>query len=197
MEGNSGPRPTFTGWKDLQLTPLGLRQAAAVGGRLARENLGAIYSSDLQRALVTAQNIARPHGLEVQTSPALREVNYGAWAGLGEAEIKAGWAEEWAARKNDLLRSAPPDGESVAQMWHRLEPVWNEISERHAQSGQDAVLVAHNGPVRVLMCRVLGVPLENYRRVRVANCSISVVEIKSGAPPLVSCVNDTSHLIGL
>lgn len=197
MEGNSGDRPTFTGWKDLQLTPLGLRQAAAVAGRLASENLGAAYSSDLQRAFITAQNIARPHSLEVQVFDALREVNYGVWAGLGEPEIKQGWANEWAARKADLVNTAPPEGESVAQMWDRIEPVWNDIVSRHSQSNTDAVLVAHNGPVRVLICNALGVPLENYRRVRIANCSVSVIEIKSGAPALVSCVNDTSHLKGL
>jgi broad specificity phosphatase PhoE len=87
VEGNSGERRTFAGWNDLALTPRGEQQARATAKRLERENVRAVYASDLQRARRTAETIAQPHGLPVQTDAALREVHYGTWAGLGEADV--------------------------------------------------------------------------------------------------------------
>jgi broad specificity phosphatase PhoE len=148
----------------------------------------------LQRAQHTAQIVAAPHNLSVQTDAALREVHYGAWAGLGEAELLAGWSELWKQRLADPVNVAAPDGESLSDLWRRLEPAWNRLVERHSASSEDAVLVAHNGTVRVLVCAVLGMPLENYRRIHIGNCSLTCVQINKGKPPLLEFVNETCHL---
>ena len=194
VEGNSGEHRTFAGWNDLALTPRGEQQARATAKRLERENVRAVYASDLQRARRTAETIAEPHGLPVQTDEALREVHYGAWAGLGEAELLSDWSELWKQRLSDPVNVAAPEGESMVDLWLRLEPAWNRIVERHTASQEDAVLVAHNGPVRVLVCGVLGMPLENYRRIHIGNCSLTCVQINKGKPPLVEFVNETCHL---
>jgi broad specificity phosphatase PhoE len=130
----------------------------------------------------------------VQTDAALREVHYGAWAGLGEAELLADWGELWRQRLADPIYTAAPDGESMADLWRRVEPVWNSIVERHIANNEDAVLVAHNGTVRVLVCGVLGMPLENYRRVHISNCGLTRVQLNKAKPPLVEFVNETCHL---
>jgi alpha-ribazole phosphatase len=194
VEGNSGERRTFSGWNDVVLTARGERQAHATAKRLEHENVRAVYSSDLQRAQHTAQTIAAPHTLPVQTDAALREVHYGAWAGLGEAELVTGWSELWRQRLNDAVNTAAPGGESLADLWRRLEPAWNAIVEQHTAMSEDAVVVAHNGPVRVLVCGVLGMPLENYRRIHIGNCSLTCVQLNKGKPPLVEFVNETCHL---
>jgi broad specificity phosphatase PhoE len=82
----------------------------------------------------------------------------------------------------------------MADLWRRVEPVWNSIVERHIANNEDAVLVAHNGTVRVLVCGVLGMPLENYRRVHISNCGLTRVQLNKAKPPLVEFVNETCHL---
>lgn len=206
VEGNSGARPTFAGWNDVPLTARGERQAQAVARRLERERLRAVHSSDLQRARRTAEPIAALHGLEAQTDTALREVNYGAWAGLGEAEIRAGWGELWRQRQDDSWSVAAPDGESYEDLWQRLEPAWERIVAQSRESGEDAALVAHNGTIRILICHLLGMPPANYRRIVVSNGGLSCVEVgtggserKSASGPslVVRFINESCHLQGI
>ncbi len=79
----------YTGQSDIPLSALGEQQAAALGKRLAAEPLAAIAASDLQRARVTAQAIARYHKLPVQEDVDLREISFGTWEGATYDEIVA------------------------------------------------------------------------------------------------------------
>ena len=203
VEGNSGPRPTFSGWNDVPLTPLGTRQADAIAARLQGEKLRAVHSSDLSRARETARVLAAPHGLEVETSQAWREADYGAWSGLGESEISARWSEVWARRKADPFSVAAPGGESTKSLWRRLKPRWEKLCEeaRAASTrGEEGatVLVAHNGPLRLLVCHLLGAPPRNFRRIKIGNCSLTCVEIGAEMqPPLLRFVNESGYLEGI
>lgn len=202
VEGNSGPRPTFSGWNDVTLTARGVLQTQCVAARLQHEKLRAIHSSDLSRARDTARVLAAPHGLNVETSSAWREADYGAWSGLGESEIAAGWRDLWTQRTADQFGVAAPDGESTQDLWCRLLPRWEKLlAEVRAAStrGEDGatVLVAHNGPLRLLVCHILGAPPSHFRRVTIENCSLTCVEIGALAqPPRLRFVNQTSYLEG-
>lgn len=201
VEGNYGLNRTFAGWGDKPLTDKGRQQAQAVAARLSQENLVAVYSSDLMRARDTAEAIAAPHHLTVQTDKALREVNYGQWEGLGDTELLRDWADLWQKRVADPLNVAPPDGESYADLWRRLQPTWQSIVERHAQ--ESVAVVGHNGSLRILLCHLMGAPLGNARQIRLMNTSISCVEyensvMEAGASRFViSSINDTCHLAGI
>lgn len=194
VAGNTGDKMAFVGWGDLELTENGVRQSHAVAEFISAENVSAVYSSDLQRARITAERIAEKQGLNVTVDPDLREVNYGAWENLGEEELLANWREQWQARQNDPWNVAPPDGECYAQMWSRFFPKWEQIVERH--KNQTAVLVGHNGLIRILICHLLGAPFENFKRVHVSNCGVSRVDIEADKV-LVRCINDTSHLLNI
>jgi broad specificity phosphatase PhoE len=191
VAGNTGEKTALVGWGDLPLTARGETQSRAVAEYLSGEKIAAVYSSDLQRARLTAERIAEKHGLEVRVHRDLREVNYGAWESLSEAEITAGWPELWPARQNDPWNVAAPEGENYEQMWTRFFPQWQRIIESHA--GETAVFVGHNGLIRMLICHLLGAPFENFRRVHINNCSVSRVEI-GAEKVLVRCLNDTSFL---
>ena len=198
VEGNSGDRPTFAGWNDVALTSRGELQAAAVARRLEREALRTVYSSDLQRAHRTAEYIAAPHNLMVHTDAAWREVNYGAWSGLDEAQLIAGGGEHWRQRLADPEGVAAPDGESYADLWQRLEPAWNRVTAQNSNDERSVAIVAHNGTIRILLCRLLGMPLNFYRRIRISNCGLSCIEVNENqkAKPqiIVRFVNETSYL---
>jgi alpha-ribazole phosphatase len=201
VEGNYGPNRTFAGWGDKPLTARGRAQAQAVAEKLSSEPICSVYSSDLMRAADTAHAIAARHGLAVQLNTALREVNYGEWEGIGDAELLADWNEHWQRRVADPLNVAPPGGESYADLWARLEPAWNAIVQKHKD--ETVVVVGHNGSLRILLCHLLGAPLGNARHIRLMNTSVSCVEyedsaIEAGAPRFViTSINDTCHLAGI
>lgn len=196
VAGNAGDKKAFVGWGDLALNERGLQQAQAVGDFLQNETIDAVYSSDLQRAVITAQKIATPHHLTVQIDPDLREVNYGKWEGLSEEELLEQYGEQWRDRQADPWNVSAVGGENYAQMWARFFPKWQALVERH--QGQTAVLVGHNGLIRMLLCHLLGAPFANFKRIHVNNCSITRAEIEArpGDAPqiLIQGINQTGHL---
>jgi broad specificity phosphatase PhoE len=191
VAGNVEGRAAFVGWSDPPLTARGEAQSRAVAQYLSSEKLAAVYSSDLRRARLTAESIAEKQGLEVCVQRDLREVNYGAWEGLGETEILEGWPQLWPARQGDPWSVAAPDGENYAQMWKRFVPHWHKIIEQHAR--ETAVIVGHNGLIRILICHLLAAPVENFRCVHIGNCGVSRIEIGEGKV-LVRGLNDVSFL---
>lgn len=103
------------GHLDIPLNAEGERQAAALGRALQDEALDAIFSSDLQRARQTAQAIAAPRGMIVQTDRGLRERCYGAFEGMLYSEISQRYPQayvQWQARDIDARL---PDGVHVAE----------------------------------------------------------------------------------
>ena len=70
------------------LNDTGRQQASEVAARLSSENIGSVISSDLQRAIQTAQIIARPHGKSVATTPLLRERDWGSFTGRLIPELR-------------------------------------------------------------------------------------------------------------
>ena len=196
VAGNTGELPAFVGWSDLPLNVRGQAQAQAVADYLQHEKIAAVYSSDLQRAQLTGCRIAEKQELDVHADPDLREVNYGKWEGLSEAELLREYSGQWQARQKDPWNIAAIEGENYAQMWARFLPKWNAIVEKH--ENETVVLVGHNGLLRILLCYLLGAPFENFKRIRVANCSVTRVEIDrnagGGERVLVQSVNDTCHL---
>ena len=209
VAGNSGAHRTFAGARDLPLTSRGELQMQAVANRMKSEKLDAIYSSTLQRAWRTAEAVAAQHELQNTRLDAWREVDYGAWEGLSEAEIARDWGELWRERVADPWNIAPPEGESYQVLWARLEPAWNELIEQHR--GQSVAVVGHNGSLRVLLCQLLEAPPTNARRLQIGNCALTKVvvdEASNGAPTLpsgkllgppvvISYINNTSHLENL
>ena len=191
VAGNAGDKMAFVGWGDLPLTEKGERQSRRLAEYLGSEKIAAVYSSDLQRARITAQRIAEKQNVEVRVDRDLREVNYGAWESLGESELLENWRDDYHARQADPWNVAPSGGESYAQMWARFFPKWQKVVEAH--EGETAVLVGHNGLIRMLVCHLLSAPFENFKRVHVSNCGVSRVEIE-GEKVLLRVLNDTHFL---
>lgn len=196
VAGNRGEAPVFVGWSDLPLNARGETQAMQAGAFLESETIRGVYASDLQRAEKTAARIAEKHGLKVETNAALREVNYGKWEGLSEANLHREYSQQWPARQHDPWNVAAAGGENYAQMWARFFPVWEEMLKKH--DGENFVLVGHNGLLRMLLCHLTGTPFENFKRFHVANGGVSRVEItRDGAGSeriVLKAVNETAHL---
>lgn len=179
------------GHSDLGLNARGLEQAAAVAARLKAEKIDLIYSSDLKRAWKTATIIAAEHGMPVTTLPELREIHFGDWEGQTYASIQAREPHSTESWKKDLTHFAPPGGESLAQMAARVADVLARLNSSRAEDC--LAIVAHGGPLQVLLCLALGLPPERYWQFHLATASISQLSLyPEGA--ILDFLNDTHHL---
>jgi broad specificity phosphatase PhoE len=133
----------FQGHADTPLNARGREQAAALARSLSELRLAAVYSSDLPRALETAEIVAASHGLEVRADPGLREIDLGSWSGLTRAEI----AERFPGASSH-------DGETREEFERRVLEAVTRIAASH--NGAHLLIVAHGGCIRALQRRVLG-----------------------------------------
>jgi broad specificity phosphatase PhoE len=147
----------FIGHLDVPLSARGQAQCAAQAGRLARVRLDAVFTSDLSRSRQSGAIVARSHGLVPVAVPALREMAMGRWDGLTADEIRLrepGAFADWMARVGEFPF---PEGESVPDLAARVWPAFEAIASAHA--GGSVAIVGHGGTNRVLLCRMLGLPL--------------------------------------
>jgi alpha-ribazole phosphatase len=181
----------FQGQTDIPLSPHGRRQATALARRLMAETLHMLYASDLQRAWATARTIAAPQSLHVHADPRLREMAFGRWEGLTYAELQQQDAERLAAWERDQLHSAPPGGETLQQMTQRVRAAYGDM----LAAGHDKTVgvVAHGGPLQLLLCLALGLPPQAYWQFAVSLASLSELWVyEQGA--ILTRLNDTHHL---
>ena len=103
------------------LNERGIRQAASVAQRIAELGAAAMLSSDLPRARMTADAIARATGLEPELEPLLQERNFGALRG-----------RPWDEVGPSILTPdfEPPEGESVATFELRVADAWQVVAQR-------------------------------------------------------------------
>ena len=143
------------GVTDLSLSDVGHEQARRLAAKLASRALVRIVSSDRRRALETANVIAMPHpGVGVESSSALREIDFGAWEGRSLSEL---WVEEPAAAKawEDDIRTTPASfGESVDDVARRVAAFWRSLQPL-PDVGELAV-VGHRGSLAILRALITG-----------------------------------------
>ena len=154
----------WQGHADPPLNAAGLEQARLVAEELKSTCFAAIYSSDLQRARVTAEAVAIFHALPVKTDVRLRELNMGAWEGQLVADIPNLFPAAWAERQADPVESRPPGGESVRQLAQRVSQGMDAICQSN-DSGQ-FLIVSHGLALAAFLCLAQGHPLdEAFQRI--------------------------------
>ncbi|MGD8238994.1 MAG: histidine phosphatase family protein [Armatimonadota bacterium] len=179
------------GHADSALTDEGQRQTELLAARLAGTKVDAVYSSDLGRALRAAEAIAKPHGLEAITDTGLRERGFGRWEGLTVDEAREDDAEALEMWYRDLENFRPPGAEGSKAMRERAWGTFRRSVEECAAGC--IVLVSHSGPIRQILATALGVPWAESRRLRIANGSLTTLELRSDHIVLVT-FSDTCHL---
>jgi broad specificity phosphatase PhoE len=169
----------WQGHADPPLNATGIGQANELVQRLAAEQIDAIYSSDLQRALETAEAVARDRQLEVVQTSRLREIDVGEWSGLTTDEIKARYPEGFAL--HDAGGDGWTEGEPHAAMSARVVSAVTEIAAAHP--GGRVLCVLHGGTIRALLAQAEGIDLGEWRRTRrgPANGAIATISVENGA----------------
>lgn len=181
----------FQGHLDIPLNETGLTQAQLLGEALADINFSAIYTSDLSRALQTAQQVAAHQQTAIFAVRRLREAALGDWEGYSGEEVAEKWPQELAAWRKDSLHNRPPGGETLQQVQARAIDLTNELVAKHPK--ERIALVGHGGSIRAIIAFVLQAELNIFPHLRLDNCSISIVQITPERSILFG-LNDFSHL---
>ena len=159
---------TFCGHSDPPVNARGHQQIQALMRCLADEPIDAIYSSDLSRAVITANAFAEAFGARVTTSPTLREIHFGQWEGLTWNEIErrdAAYAKHWTEAFPHL---PAPGGELFAQFEARVR---SEV-DRLLLLAQDKriAVVTHAGVMRLVLETYCGYTAQRARAQTASYC---------------------------
>jgi probable phosphoglycerate mutase len=145
----------FQGQADVPLNEVGLAQASAVADKLLGRDIAYIYSSDLERAAVTAQAVAARLDLPVQLDPRLQEINVGSWAGLTPDEVAQRDPELWEPLRLGKDGPHSSTGETATGAGRRVAEALMEYAE-NAADGENVLVVGHGLTTRVASLALMG-----------------------------------------
>lgn len=180
------------GLSDVELSPEGQRQAQRLAQALKEEPIEAVYASPLRRALDTAQAIATQHDLEVHLDPRFQEMHLGDMEGLTGEQMRARHPEllhQWGLAPAEVRM---PGGETLAELQERMWAAIQDVLSRH--QGQ-VVAVSHNFAILTVLCRAIGLDLDQFRRLRMETAATATLDFGPLGPVLLS-LNETCHLKG-
>jgi len=180
------------GHTDMPLDDLGLRQARQVGDRMRSIPLDAVVSSPLQRALVTAMEIARHQGIEVELDDRLKEMHFGHVEGLTMAEAVERYPAIMALHADPLDEHFGWPGGDVRSGFHdAVFATFTDIAVAHL--GRRVAVVCHGGVIGSLLAQLDGGSPNDYAAYPVANCSVTHLEVHPEGTT-AHCLNDIGHL---
>jgi broad specificity phosphatase PhoE len=183
----------WQGQSDSPLTERGLAQAQMLAEALHGEPIAALYSSDLGRAMATAHEVGKVHGLPVIAEPRLREIHCGDFTGMNRADIQARFGDllhRWGYHPSTMRL---PGGETLVEAQARALDFLAERMPRHAD--QTVVIIAHGAIGQAILVRAMGRDISTlWLRERVDNCQISRLEWTAEHGLQLIELSDTRHL---
>ena len=170
------------GHSDVPLNEEGRRQSEQAAEVLSHFAIDRIVSSPLARAVESAEIVAARTSLRVEKDENLAEVRFGRWQGMTYDEIRG--EADYRSFLADPVGTPTPGGETVADVQLRARAALSQVD-----AGERVLFVSHGDIIRTAVCHFLGVPLAEFRRIRVDNCGITAVSVADGLPPEVKFVN--------
>ncbi len=187
----------FTGHGPSPLTERGRDEARCAAVRIAARPVDALFSSDLPRAMQTAEPIAELTGVPIIQDPALREKHFGDLTGMSFSELETRHPDVWRGLLARDPRFQPPGGESHASCRERINGFLSRLFESRT-SGR-VVLVSHGVAINHLLFCLMRAPIDVSPEMvfQIDNCSIQRAERQTDGLVRFGCINDTSHLAQL
>ena len=189
----------YQGITNVPLNENGIAQAKACGNALKDVHFDRILSSDLSRALVTAETIRGNRQLEIKTDERLREINFGDWEKLLFTEIE----ERWPGLINQMYRRPDivkvPNGESFQEVQDRA---WSAVSDFLNENNEDETILitCHGGTIRTILCKLLNISISHCWNFSQGNTAINRVFYNGMGESdhnILNLLNDTAHVDNL
>ncbi|MEM0473231.1 MAG: histidine phosphatase family protein [Candidatus Aenigmatarchaeota archaeon] len=176
------------GWLDLKLNDKGIKQAKLLAKRLKKEKIDAFYSSDLKRAVMTAEEVLKYHNKRLVKTSLLRELNFGYLEGISYEKYVETF-KCYCLKRHEFRN---PKGESYEDLKKRVNIFLKDVLRKH--KNQNVAIFAHGITNRVIISELLNLSPEKAAEIRQENTCVNIIEISS-KPKLIS-LNDYSHLNG-
>ncbi|MEZ0580412.1 bifunctional RNase H/acid phosphatase [Nocardioides sp. MH1] len=137
-----------------------------------KDRIEAVVTSPVRRTRESAEILAAQLGLPLEEEAGFAEMEFGAWDGLGFAEVAEQHKESFEAWLGDL-DAPPPGGESFRTVEARVVAGLERLLDRHA--GRTVVVVSHVTPIKTLVARALQAPLDAVFRMELTPASVTVL----------------------
>jgi alpha-ribazole phosphatase len=178
------------GKSDVELSPRGQQQAFETADFLSDFEVAAIYSSPRRRSLETARILAEKQNLFVEIQPRFAEIDFGDFENVSYAEVERRFPEiyrQWMRAPTEIKF---PNGESFAEMRHRVLLAINELMPRHV--GETFAVVSHGGVNRIILANALKMADKDIFRLAQDYAAINVIDFYKDFP-VVKILNLTAE----
>lgn len=178
------------GRTDIPLNITGRAQADQLAGQLSAIHIDAVYASPFSRAYETAKRIVGDRGLEIVKDEDLAEIQFGLWEGKTVGELMEEYPElwrdwSWLNRPEDCKKMG---AESYMDIQRRAMNAVGRIVNECGEN--DNVLIAsHTMPIKLIVAHYLKMPLEAISRLKIENCSLSLVSINKDGTGRLDMLN--------
>ncbi len=162
---------------NVHLNEQGQAQARRLAAKLSELPIKAVISSSLARCQETAIPIARVHDLPLEINDGLIEIDFGTWQGVSLKQLRR--RKLWKDVQNQPNGFRFPEGETFAEAQARIVDTLQTLSDRYAEKDL-VVCVGHCDGTRLAIAHFLGMPLDNFQRLRIDPASITVLHMWDG-----------------
>ena len=179
----------YKGHIDVPLSENGISQIRKLSEHIVKNSspgLSAVYCSDLSRAVKSAEIIAEPFGVKPVILKDLKERNFGVWEGMSFEEIEEKYPHDFKAWAENPLKFSPLNGETTVEVRDRAMRALDLILEKH--KGEEIAVFSHGGVTRVILCELLGMPLECLFRIEQGFAALNIIEFWK-MYPVVKLIN--------
>ena len=176
----------FTGWKDVDLTALGVSQAKEASKLLVGHSFDLAFTSNLIRAQRTLDIILNQLGvnLDIVRNEALNERDYGDLVGQNKEEAAKKFGVDQVQIWSRSFDTPPPGGESLEMTLNRTVPYFNSVIKPHLADGENIILSAHGNSIRSIVMELFNYSPEKILKTEIGWCE-----------PLVFTFNDSLEVI--
>jgi len=180
------------GQSDGLVTNIGYGQIEKLKERFIDVHIDKVYSSDLTRAMETSAAITEPHGLALETTPMLREVDMGVWELMAWGDIAVDYPEMSAYFSTDPAHWVVEGAESYDGVVSRMVEFITQVAQRH--DGETIALFSHGFAIRVFFCRIMGVASHEWHSIPYCDNTAVALLLYEDGKFSIEYQSDNSHL---
>ena len=175
----------FTGWKDPELTELGIEEAIQAGNQLKQSDIkfDVMFTSDLFRAQETGRLILeqmKQTDIATIKDQSLNERNYGELAGLNKDDARKKWGEEQVHIWRRSFDVPPPGGESLKNTAERVLPYFESKILPEVIKGKNILIAAHGNSLRALVMKLEDISPDEIVKLEIATGDPLTYECSEG-----------------
>ena len=167
---------------NVHLNDKGRAEAERLATALAGTGIQRIISSPLERAVQTAEPIARRLGLQIEIAPEIQEIDFGDWTGkaIDALDRDPAW------KNFNLYRSGTriPRGETMLEAQVRMVAFLEKL--RAEKSNEIVALFSHGDPIKAVFAYYLGIPLDLFTRIEISPASYSILRLEPWSPQVLA-----------